>query len=266
MDSTWWQALGKDNRGSRPRCISLIDASSETTASRLTDLIGLEDVSIASSNVWMPRGKPVKRGTSWDLRSASEARLDRDPGFVPPEIQQILRDWWLAVAPRANTPNWDLASTCTVDGKRGLLLVEAKAHANELSIAGKSLPSTDNGWKNHESIALAIAEANAELERVTTTSWSLSRDHHYQLSNRFAWAWKLVSLGVPVILVYLGFLDAEEMRDVGTPFRTSDDWITALTHHAVGTVDNSCWEQQLDFSGVPLRALIRTWKQPFPPQ
>ena len=153
----------------------------------------------------------------------------------------------------------------SVDGKRGLLLVEAKAHANELSIAGKSLPSTDNGWKNHERIALAITEANAGLESVTKASWSLSRDHHYQLSNRFAWAWKLVSLGVPVILVYLGFLDAQEMVDVGTPFRTSDDWTIALKGHAAGIVDNTCWEQNLDFNGVELRALIRTWKQPFPP-
>ena len=28
------------------------------------------------------------------------------------------------------------------------------------------------------------------------------------MSNRFAWAWKLADLGVPVVLVYLGFFRA----------------------------------------------------------
>ena len=39
------------------------------------------------------------------------------------------------------------------------------------------------------------------------------------MSNRFAWAWKLASSSVPVVLIYLGFLRADEMRDKGKPFR-----------------------------------------------
>ena len=100
---------------------------------------------------------------------------------------------------------------------------------------------------------------------LTNASWSLSRDHHYQLSNRFAWAWKLASLGVPVVLVYLGFLGAEEMHDVGTPFQTTDDWAGTLMRHAAGTVPDSCWERQLFHGDVSMRAVVRSWKQPFPP-
>ena len=33
----------------------------------------------------------------------------------------------------AKTPSWDIASTCTVSGMKGLLLVEAKEHSDELS-------------------------------------------------------------------------------------------------------------------------------------
>jgi len=42
--------------------------------------------------------------------------------------------------------------------------------------------------------------------------WQLSRDSLYQLANRFAWAWKIASLGVPVALVYLGFIAADQMK------------------------------------------------------
>lgn len=36
------------------------------------------------------------------------------------------------------------------------------------------------------------------------------------MSNRFAWAWKLATMEVPVVLVYLGFLNATEMGDQGS--------------------------------------------------
>ena len=103
----------------------------------------------------------------------------------------------------------DIASACEIEGKSGLLLVEAKAHENELSYSGKSSPGVSvNSQGNHQQIGQAIAEANAGLELAAGNPWGISRDSHYQLSNRFAWAWKLASLGVPVVLVYLGFLNA----------------------------------------------------------
>jgi hypothetical protein len=48
--------------------------------------------------------------------------------------------WWLGPARSSGTtPTIDIASTCTVGGRRGLLLIEAKAHDNELERAGKPL-------------------------------------------------------------------------------------------------------------------------------
>ena len=38
------------------------------------------------------------------------------------------------------------------------------------------------------------------LSAATGLQWGLSRDDHYQLSNRFAWCWKLATLGIPVVL------------------------------------------------------------------
>ena len=126
----------------------------------------------------------------------------------------------------ANTPNWDIASTCTFEGERGLLLIEAKAHGSELKPEGKSLRSnaSPNSIKNHERIGLAVAEANAELQSATGRQWFISRDDHYQLSNRFAWSWKLASLGIPVVLLYLGFLNAQDMACDGRLFRCEAEW------------------------------------------
>ena len=262
MDPEWAKALGKHNRGSRPRCIALVDGSREAVSARLTDLVGLPDVVVRPSDFWMPVGKPMKQGAGWDDTQTKEARLDRDSGFIPDRTRMMLKEWWLSVRRGANTPNWDVACTCAIEGGQGLLLVEAKAHGNELSAAGKSLPGTDNGWKNHERIGLAIAESSSELRRVSGGNWSLSRDDRYQLGNRFAWSWKIAALGTPVILVYLGFLGAEDMGGDGPLFRTHDDWVDAVRRHAAGAVDESCWEKRLQVQDVPLFALIRSHKVP----
>ena len=265
LGSDWRQALGRNNRGSRPRCIALVDGTPESVAASLTDLVHSPGIDISPTDFWLPWGKPTKRGTGWDARPAREARLERDAGFVPDRIRRELRDWWLAVPRGANTPNWDLAATCTVADERGLVLVEAKAHQSELSAAGKALPTTANGWKNHDSISAAIAQANAGLRQASGGRWALSRDHHYQLSNRFAWAWKLASTGVPVVLVYLGFLDADDMATDSPLFHAHDNWVDKLKCHANGIVDDACWDRQLDIAGVSLSALIRTCRVPLPP-
>ena len=179
METTWLHALGKHNRGSRPRCVLLVDGTGPAVAARLTALIGLASVTVSPHHFWMPCGKPVRMGDGWDDRPAAEARFDRDDQFVGPEVRRHLLDWWLSVVPGANTPNWDLVSTCRVEGKEGLLLVEAKAYRRELPEKGKPEPSTKNGWKNHEQIGSAIEQANAGLGSVTRGIWGLSRDDHY---------------------------------------------------------------------------------------
>lgn len=258
MHGTWQDALGKDNRGSRPRCIEFVSGTEEKVATNLTDLVGLEEVNVAEDDFWMPHGKPVITGSGWNISPAKEARVDRSDRLVPPNVARTkLINWWLAVRRGANTPNWDLASTCMIEGKKGLLLVEAKAHSNELSTTGKSLPSSANSWKNHEQIGSAIMEANADLERLTGSVWRLSRDSHYQLSNRFAWSWKLASLQIPVVLVYLGFLNAYDMVQDGALFGSAGDWSQAVISHACEVVDEAIWGRRIDVNGTPFWPLVR---------
>ena len=266
MGTAWWQALGKDNRGSRPRCVLLTDGSRQEVAARLTDLIGLPDVVVSASDLWLPMGKPIRTNKGWDAKPSAEARIDRDDGLVAATVRRELAEWWLEViGSTSRTPQWDVAATCSIEGRDGLILVEAKAHSSELSTDGKRNPGSDNGWKNHDRIELAIAQANVGLQLAAGGSWALSRDKCYQLSNRFAWSWKLASLGVPVILVYLGFLSAKEMAPNGVPFRSEDDWETTLRGHARGVSDDACWGRRVEVNGMPLWPLIRAIDVPFPP-
>ena len=233
-------------RGSQQRCQTLTGLPRAQVAALLTDLARPSGALVTPADQWLPIGP----GTPL------EARLDREPDFVTTEIREALLTWWLVVRRGANTPNWDIASTCQVEGRRGLFLVEAKAHDGELSDAGKGDPGSVNGWKNHQRIGEAIAEANGALNGILP-GWALSRDHCYQLSNRIAWSWKLARLSVPVVLVYLGFLNANEMADRGQPFVAASDWELNLRRHTHGIVPGDAWEKRLDIHGTPLWLLIR---------
>jgi hypothetical protein len=117
-----------------------------------------------------------------------------------------------------------------------LLLVEAKAYDEELhrEAPGRRLGpnSSVDRRASHEKIGSAIEDARASLERTTSLPWRIARDTHYQMSNRFAWAWKLTELGIPVVLVYLGFLRANEMTDRGKPFTDHSDWERLVKSHS----------------------------------
>ena len=266
---SWFRQLD-NHRGSQPRCVLTVEGSRDEVADRITRIVNIPEVVVSPSDRWMPYGKPVFRNGSWDKTPAREVELDRSNDLVRREVQLQLRTWWLAVSGRGKgtrTPNWDIASTCTIMGRPGLLLIEAKAHSNELDPDGKRLRSdaSPNSIENHERIGLAIAEAAAQFQRATDKRWGISRDHHYQLSNRFAWSWKLASLGIPVVLLYLGFLNAQDMADDGALFRSEAKWTSILKDHCLGAVDETCWGRWADFDCVPFIPLIRGVDQPFDP-
>jgi hypothetical protein len=190
-----------------------------------------------------------------------EAELDRAPQLVPPELGAELREWWLGrLDTPGRTPNFDLASTCSFEGTRGLLLVEAKAHDSELvhAAAGRAIRQSASDVGTREAIGAAVCQARRGLEQATGLEWGIDRDSHYQLSNRVAWAWKLATLGIPVVLVYLGFLDADEMADRGKAFTSHDHWTRLVEQHGVGCVPQRVWNSRLMVGDVPLALLIRS--------
>ncbi len=194
----WLGALPKNRRrGSFPRCLLFMEGDRTSVADKLTKLVGLPDVRVEAERCWMPKGLPVLNAYGgWDANPIEEAKLGESIGFLSDEQREKVTTWWLGVPKRANTPNWDIASTCTIGEQPGLLLVEAKAHRAELKQDGKILgdDASDRSEKNHEQIGRAINEASSRLNEAMP-GWNLSLDSHYQMANSFAWAWKLASDG-----------------------------------------------------------------------
>ena len=243
----------KSQRGSKPRCHLLTDGTTVEVAGRLTRLVTPYG-SVVTGN-WMPRG----------FESINEVKLHSPNTFITDEKRRKLRDWWFRI-PGGSGPVWDLVSQCSVGSgtraRRGVLLVEAKAYWGELEQeqTGKELKTnaSDNSHRNHDRIEGAIDEANVGLRTLTgNPGWALCRDTCYQLANRFAWAWKLMELGVPVVLVYLGFLNANEMSDKGRPFYCPADWDKCVKTHAKHHVPEEIWEREWQApSGASLIARI----------
>ena len=248
----------KARRGSKARCHLLTDGPREKIAALLTTF-AQPWATVAPTDAWLPNG----------FIDHTEAQLGRAAGLLGGDVRSQIESWWLALrSSRAQTPNWDLASTCEIDGRKGLLLIEAKAHDSELrrEAVGKRLkPDASVGSeRNHENIARCIEEANAGLRAATGTGWHLSRDRAYQMSNRFASAWKLTTLGLPVVLVYLGFLNAIEMRDLGRPFAGQDDWESLVRQQSGALFPGSVWGCAWQVSGQKLVPLIRSYELPLP--
>jgi hypothetical protein len=196
-----------------------------------------------------------------------EAQLDKAPKLLNEKVREQLQVWWFGVVrSKTNTPNFDIASTCTIEGKKGLLLIEAKAHTAELTKEVKRKEkrsnASENSKKNHENIATAILSACGGLQSDIPGEWRISRDSHYQMSNRFAWSWKLTKLepGFPVILVYLGFLNAKEMEEGNEqkPFVTHAEWKQAVEAHSQPLFPKKIWDQRLIVNGRPFVPLIRS--------
>lgn len=234
----------KELRGSRFRCLMFTNQTREKIAEDLTAIINPFSFVDDTIDFWMPRG----------FRFPDEARLSKSLGFLNDEQQRKVMGWWLKRQNGANIPNWDIVSTCTIDERKGLILIEAKSYDNELNeddTCGATNP------ENRQQIEKALSEANVGLGALVK-KWGLSKDTHYQLSNRFAWAWKLANIGIPVILIYLGFINANEMIDRGQPFSTHQDWYDSLVGYSKGIVPSEVWEKRWDITGTPLIPLIRT--------
>ena len=233
----------KELRGSRLRCLMFTSGSPDQVADRLTRLVEPYAEIDARRDTWMPRG----------FLAPEESTLEESQQLLASDHCQELINWWLARPRGATRPNWDIAATAMVGGQKGIVLVEAKAHHAELSDAGKSPGGNPS---NADRIRAAICQANAGLGGAQA-GWNLTTDSHYQLCNRFAWSWKIASFGVPVILVYLGFLNTEEMSDIGQPFRSAIEWSDVIRSHADRILPSTAWGSPMDVDGASMLAIVK---------
>ena len=126
----------RERRGSKPRCHLLTHGSSDVVAARLTALAA-PFASVAPTDRWMPDG----------FANPEECQLDKAPRLLPDALCVLLGKWWLpANGQGARTPNFDIASTCTVDGVSGLLLIEAKARLNAVFFHSVNIRNIPSGY------------------------------------------------------------------------------------------------------------------------
>ena len=182
--------------------------------------------------------------------------------FLPKALKENLKKWWLAHSRGSKLPTWDLVVAAhDAQGTAALILVEAKAHNDELSSEGKALGTRDTeeaqarSDANHEQIGKAIEQASNAL-RACVPGIALSRNQSYQFCNRIAFAWKLGSLGVPVVLVYLGFLND---RTINPTFLESHaGWQAAFLSHTEAHFPASGMDKEISTLGAPFWLIVRS--------
>lgn len=219
--------------------------------SELAVLAAPAPISGLESAMFMPQGSAKPR----------EARLETfGPAWLPGHpAWQTIEAWWLKHTEGANTPNWDIAVGCQVEERPGLVLVEAKANWPELSAAGKGAANetSSKSVENHEQIDRAINEANNGWQKIDDRT-SISRSSHYQLANRLAFTWKLSQLGLPVVLIYLGFTGDEGIRDAGKPFSDHGDWQKAFKGYSKRALPETLLETRIDTGRAPVWVFSRS--------
>jgi hypothetical protein len=233
-------------RGSRQRLLDWVRGGDAEFRESLNRLLQPSGAVLGQGEQWMP-----------NHASSDEAQLATiGIGFLPDTVRIAVRDWWLVNLRMANTPSWDLVVTCQFDDRRGLVLVEAKAHATELAneSGGKRQPGNP---ENHARIGLAIEEARKALDHVVP-GVKISRDLRYQLSNRVAFAWKLAALGVPTVLVYLGFTGDRNVTDLGEPIADEAHWRNLVQTHAEAVLPVDFAERRIECGSSAMQFLIRT--------
>jgi len=238
----------KDVKGSRKHVLDLLERNDFLKV--LNNLLTTSGATVSETDVYQPRG--YTDPTEMELR-------DFGPKYLADLINwSLIRKWWPDRP--ARSPQWDLLITCTAAAKRGLVLVEAKAHEAELEWGGKSVkegPSEDS-LHNHQRIGECIAEACRSLNE-KMPGVNIQRDNHYQLANRVAFTWKLAQCSMPVVLLYLGFLGDTGISEVGVPFRDNDRWQRVMEFYMQGVLPQSFPETQLEFeSGGSMIMSVRS--------
>ncbi len=248
-------------KGSRYRCLLATSFDTTEVYDLLMKLCKPLEITITTKDEFFPKGFEDHKEMILTSERAKDFWDTHFPDIGFDAIQENVRDeWWLKPKKGGNTPNWDLVSSCTLkDSRKALLLVEAKAHVNEFDKNGKKLDkdASEDSEANHNSIKEAIGAAMIGLNTAyKADSFKFDIDNCYQLTNRFAYAWKLASLDIPVVLMYLGFVNAYEMGD--DYFKDDKHWEESLYEHSKGRVPRDIWNSDpIKVEGTPIYAVHR---------
>jgi len=217
--------MSQHNHGSSHDLLMWTKQPCDHLIESLEKIINLSFVKIPRDSIWRPDGE--KDSKEYNLVKFFSQYCKNYKNFDAIKFNK----WWVG---KGTNPTFDFISTCLINNKEGIVLVEAKAHIGEMEACGKliiddKIKYTPKEFKdlirkkikkneiddkyynsivkkiiNHDKIGYAIAEARGALSNYLPEI-KINRDNHYQLSNRIASAWKLAQCGVPTVLLYLGF-------------------------------------------------------------
>lgn len=122
--------------------------------------------------------------------------------------------WWVPSAGKKAT--WDYICRAEINGKKGLILLEAKAHKGETNkkgdiphVPGKATDSNKAG-RNFRQKEQNIKEEFKKFD----IAYDASVHGYYQVANRIAYASRIHSvLNIPVLLIFLGFIGDAHFKD-----------------------------------------------------
>ena len=239
------------DKGSYRHMLDLVSASNYRDV--VNSLLDGTDSHLAEPDCRQPIGRSKKK--EW-TEAVLEDYLKKHP---LPEFKRLDRKWWIPF--KGNRPTWDLICHLGVEGKPGLLLVEAKAHLGEMSEKNCKSPvdkKNDRSIANDLSIRLRLAETSLGLSELGLGFFHLSADHDYQLSNRLTYLHKLACEGVPVVLMYLGWEGSPDWSI--DPFPDGAAWQEAVKGHfeRIGPWAFVEKKNRLE-SGVPFQMIVRSF-------
>jgi hypothetical protein len=219
-------------KGSQQRCLLITSMGKEKLQEILLKIIGEETVEklgikFPEEFEYYPKG----------FINPTEIQLDKRAIGVGGSTDYCasLNKWWLKK--NAKTPTWDLVCNAEIGGPPGLILVEAKAHKGELINKSDKL-GAEKGSQNYIKIAGALDEFREPY------GYKLKYEECYQMSNRIAWGIKLASIGIPVVLIYLGFEHATEMEKEDTQINNLRGWIS-MVKECSKIIDFDDWEKEV---------------------
>ena len=238
--------------GSRKKILDLIESPSYLKD--INAMIKSRNAKVESTDKFLPlsKNKPKKPNLNNFLAQNYSKEMGAD--FLK---------WWLKYpGPSAITPMFDIISTCTIDGKKGILLVEGRVNTGELFYNGiKKILSnlkTDNVMANQVSVAKAIKEANTGINK-TVKGVELSTENCYHLSSRISEAWWLANKGIPVILLYVGFLNYEKLSyKKHKVFTTDAEWQDLFKKHTEKVGVDKLLEKSIDCGAASFTTIVRS--------
>lgn len=211
-------------KGSSEQILDLIDRGG---IKQINDIINDKSIVITSDDWWYPKSKDKPKEVSILTFLKSHSNLFN----INPSYINEFKTWWVVY--KGKFPTWDYIASATINGKKGIVLIEAKSHVDEFDTNGKKIKETasEASHVNHKQITEAIEKARDSINKLNRTEIKISIDNCYQLSNRIAQSWWLASHGIPVTLVYLGFIGDTSMANNYKIFMNESEWKVAVENY-----------------------------------